>query len=113
MKTDFIVTTSAISQFLPHAIILTEFSVPRPIFAAALIRADKFKRIDFSPNSNPISYVRQTLKRLPKGVPCFGKTIGFIINYEPEKAVQFDKAGNAVSLLTKAHMCYGAQVRVS
>lgn len=96
--------TSAQANFRPHAIILTSYSVPRPIFAAALIKADKFKRIDFMPNSNPLPYVKQVLDRLPDGVPCFGKTTGFVINYATDKALRFDKAGRPVSIVSSAYL---------
>lgn len=68
-----------ISTWLPYAIILTAYSVPQRIFAATLIEADKFKRIDFLPDSSPLSYGRQTLDRLPEGIPCFvgGAVSGF------------------------------------
>lgn len=90
---------TAINQliFIPHAIVLTEFSIPRPIFAAAMIGADKYKRIDLDPDSHPLTYVKQILKKLPVGVPCFGFTTGFVINYSTVKAVQFDKNGTPVA----------------
>lgn len=98
--------------FIPHAIILTELSVPRPIFAAAMIGADKYKRIDFDPNSRPLSYVEQALKKLPVGVPCFGLTTGFVINYSPEKAVQFDKTGTPIANLSTMKIVGQAKIRV-
>lgn len=99
-------------SFIPHAIILTEFSVPRPIFAAAMIGADNYKRIDFEPNSQPLSYVDQILKKLPVGVPCFGLTTGFVINYSPEKAIQFDKAGTPVATLSNIQKLGQLRIRI-
>lgn len=97
-------------SFIPHAIILTEFSVPRPIFAAAMIGADKYKKIDFDLNSQPLTYVEQVLKKLPVGVPCFGFTTGFVINYSPERAVQFDKTGTP--LATSTHLQKLGQLKI-
>ena len=45
---------------------------------------------------------RQVLDRLPEGVPAFGKTVGFVINYSPDKAVRFDRNGQPVAILDKA-----------
>ena len=63
--------------FCPHAIILTERTVPSPIFVAAIIGVEKLLRIDLDPTQGPVSFVRQVLDRLPEGVPAFGKPIGF------------------------------------
>ena len=49
-----------------------------------------------------MSFVRQALDRLPEGVPAFGKTIGFVINYSPDKAVRFDRNGQPIAILDKA-----------
>ena len=45
---------------------------------------------------------RQGLDRLPEGVPAFGKPIGFVINYSPDKAVRFDPKGQPIAILDKA-----------
>ncbi len=99
-------------KFRPYAIILTAYTVPSPIFAAAFIGADKLKRIDFKTGSSPVTYVKQVLKQLPEGIPCFGKTTGFIINYEPDKAVQFDEFGNPILVLNSAYVMGSAQIRI-
>ena len=49
-----------------------------------------------------MSFVRQTLERLPEGVPAFGKPTGFVINYSPGKAVRFDLNGQPIAILDKA-----------
>ena len=71
-------------NFCPHAVILTERTVPSPIFVAAIIGVEKLLRIDLDPTQGPVSFVRQVLDRLPEGVPAFGKPIGFVINYSPD-----------------------------
>jgi hypothetical protein len=63
-------------NFCPHAIILTERTVPSPIFVAALIGVEKLLRIDLNATQGPVSFVRQVLDRLPEGVPAFGKLLG-------------------------------------
>ncbi len=89
-------------NFCPHAIILTERTVPSPIFVAAIIGVEKLLRIDLDPTQGPVSFVRQVLDRLPEGVPAFGKAIGFVINYSPIQAVRFDPNGQPIAILDKA-----------
>ena len=89
-------------NFCPHAIILTERTVPSPIFVAAMIGVEKLLRIDLDATQGPVSFVRQVLDRLPEGVPAFGKTIGFVINFSPDKAVRFDLNGQPIAILDKA-----------
>ena len=81
-------------NFCPHAIILTERSVPSPIFVAAMIGVEKLLRIDLDATQGPVSFVRQVLDRLPEGVPAFGKPIGFVINYCPDKQSGSIQTGN-------------------
>ena len=89
-------------NFCPHAIILTERTVPSPIFVAAMIGVEKLLRIDLDATQGPVSFVRQVLDRLPEGVPAFGKPNGFVINYSPDKAVRFDSNGHPIAILDKA-----------
>jgi hypothetical protein len=89
-------------NFRPHAIILAERTVPSPIFVAAMIGVEKLLRIDLDATQGPVSYVRQVLDRLPEGVPAFGKPIGFVINYSPDKAIRFDLKGQPIAVLDKA-----------
>jgi hypothetical protein len=91
-----------LENFRPHAIILTEQTVPSPIFVAALFGVEKLLRIDLDPTQRPVSFVRQVLDRLPEGVPAFGKPIGFVINYSPDKAIRFDRNGQPIAMLDKA-----------
>src|SRR3984893_18026299 len=85
-------------NFCPHAIILTERTVPSPIFVAAMIGVEKLLRIDLDATQGPVSFVRQVLDRLPDQVPAFGKPIEFVINYSPDKAVRFDSNGHRTML---------------
>ena len=89
-------------NFCPHAIVLTERTVPSPIFVAAIIGIEKLLRIDLDATQGPVSFVRQVLDRLPEGVPAFGKPTGFVINYSPDKAVRFDSNGQPIAMLDKA-----------
>jgi hypothetical protein len=89
-------------NFCPHAIVLTQRTVPSPIFVAAIIGIEKLLRIDLDATQGRVSFVRQVLDRLPEGVPAFGKPMGFVINYSPDKAVRFDSNGQPIAMLDKA-----------
>jgi hypothetical protein len=89
-------------NFCPHAIILTERTVPSPIFVAAMIGVEKLLRIDLDATQGPVSFVMQVLNRLPDQVPAFGKPIGFVINYSPDHAIRFDLNGQPTAILDKA-----------
>ena len=89
-------------NFRPHAIILTQRTVPSPIFVAAIIGVEKLLRIDLDATQGPVSFVRQVLDRPPEWVPAFGKPIGFVINYSPDRAVRFDSNGQPIAILDKA-----------
>ena len=89
-------------NFRPHAIILTEQTVPSPIFVAALIGVEKLLRIDLDATQGPVSFVRQVLDRLPEGASAFGKTAGYVINYSPDQAIRFDPNGKPIAILDKA-----------
>ncbi len=99
--------------FVPHAIILTEHTRPRPLIAAALVRADRLLRIGFVLGSDPETYVQQALVHLPEGVPCYGRCCGFVINYRPDKAIEYNMAGEVVGVRDKAYRPGELAVRVS
>ncbi|MGO9235370.1 MAG: hypothetical protein ACLP4V_15355 [Methylocella sp.] len=65
-------------NYRPHAIILTERTVPRPMFVAAIIGVEKLFRIDLDPTQAPVSFVRQALDPLPEGVIGLGNTVGLM-----------------------------------
>lgn len=88
--------------FRPHAVILTSQKIPSPIFAYAMARVDRRLRIDFVEGTSPLTYVIQARKKLPPGVPTLGRTTGFVVNYAPDRAVEFDLRGRPVATLDRA-----------
>jgi len=105
------------AAFRPHAIILTEWAVPQPMFIAAFLGVERLLRIDFDLTQSPVSYVSQALAgirwktaefrtdagRMPETLPAFGRPVGVVVNYTPDRAVRFDLAGNALDILPRAH----------
>jgi hypothetical protein len=63
-------------NFRPHVIILTESTVPSPIFVAAIIGVEKLLRIDLDATQGPVSFVRQVLNRLPEESPRLANLLG-------------------------------------
>ena len=109
-----------LASFVPHAVILTERTTPEPIFVAAVIGVDRILRIDFDLSAERATFVHQAINgirarvirwnriadpTMPLGsylLPAFGKPTGFVINYEPDRAVRFDLDGRAVAILRRA-----------
>ena len=89
-------------KFVAHAIVTTAYSIPSPIFVAAMCRSDRLMRIDFEEGSSPVTYSHQAKQKLPEGIPAFGKTTGFIVNYSPDHAVAFDLCGHPTRKLNEA-----------
>ncbi|MEW5965266.1 MAG: hypothetical protein AB1749_17105 [Pseudomonadota bacterium] len=98
------------ATFAPHAIILTERSVPQPIFVAALIGVDRLLRIDFDRGLRPVGYVRAAVegvrRRLQRfgsdRLPAFGRPVGIVVSYTPDYAVRCDLDGRVVETMTSA-----------
>jgi hypothetical protein len=105
------------AAFRPHAIILTERTVPQPIFVAAFIGIERLLRIDFDFASVRVTYAKQAVsgirqklaefssgtRRISETLPAFGRPIGVIVNYTPDRAIRFDLDGNALEILPHAH----------
>ena len=102
----------SILGFRPHAIIVTERSIPSPIFVAALIGVEKIFRIDFDTSLPEETYVHQALAQLPEQTIGFGRPIGVTINYAPDRAVRYDLKGDPVEILTEAVRCEKAYLTI-
>jgi transcriptional regulator with XRE-family HTH domain len=107
------------AAFRPHAIILTERQIPQPIFVAALIGVDVLLRLDFDLRLAPATFLaqsldglRQRLKRWRGELPAFGRAVGIIINYSPDRAIRFDLEGNAIELFDRAYRLGIAQFAI-
>jgi len=97
-------------NFKPHAVIVTERSLPEPMFVAALYGVDALLRIDFDVREKPVSYLQSALKILRARMsqyngtlPAFGKPTGVVINYRPDRAVHFDIEGHPIRILDSAY----------
>jgi len=118
------------AAFRPHAVILTEKQRPEQIFIAAIIGVDRILRVDLDPAEGEVTYIVQALKGIrqklarwnPKGInvssvglgdlplPTFGRPVGVIVNYTPDRAVRFDLTGQPIEALDRAHRIGEAQL---
>ena len=76
------------AAFRPHAIILTEKTVPQPIFVAAIIGAQRLLRIDFDLALGPRSYASQALAGVRRKLAEFGSKSGKIPIRFPRSAAR-------------------------
>ena len=67
--------------------------------------AERWRRIPLDLSQPAVTFVKQALivVRKTRVVPFFGPTIGFVVNYSPDRAVRFDLAGNPVAVLNRAY----------
>ncbi|MBJ6978985.1 hypothetical protein [Luteimonas sp. MC1895] len=87
-------------SFQPHVVWATTSSIPSPIVVAGLVNARS--RLFWYPDPDSAETIlRQAVAAMPEGVVCYGRVVGFCINYSPDHAVRFDR--EAVSLETLAH----------
>jgi hypothetical protein len=99
------------AAFKPHAIILTEQRSPEPIFVAAFIGVDRLLRVDFDLTKKPVSFTDQALQGVreklarwkSQSLPAFGRPTGVIVNYSPDRAVQFDLEGKPHQVFDRAY----------
>jgi hypothetical protein len=96
--------------FRPHAIILTEKTIPRPIFIAAVTGVTKWKRIDLDVVRGSETFLPQTMTVVKNRLamfggtlPMFGAVTGFIINYTYDLSVRYDLNGEFVE--AEPHIC--------
>ena len=109
------------AEFKPCAIISTERDIPHPIFVAGILGMANLLRIDFDLAQKPSTFIEQALVGLNKKVshwnsngiiPAFGKATGFVINYAPDQATEYDLKGKPIQTLNKARRLGTASLSV-
>ena len=67
--------------------------------------ADRWLRIPLDLSQPPVTFAAQALEvvRRTRFVQFFGATTGFIVNYDPDRAIRFDLDGNPVEVLDRAY----------
>src|SRR5215207_158862 len=63
----------------------------------------------FDLSEPPVTFIQQAIDALPsmvspaRGVPFFGRAVGLVINYAPDKAMRCNLDGNPLEVLPKAY----------
>ena len=107
------------ANFKPHAIIITERVIPTQITFALLTGAPRHLLIDFDLSKDRSTFIHQTLSELQfrlhrfgGSIPFFGKAVGLVVNYSPERAVRYDLDGEAVQILKGAYRIGEAYLQI-
>ncbi len=98
-------------NFRPHAVLLTERERPSLVIGMMLFGDQRF--VFFQEQTDPTSFRDQVLRVLPEDVPLFGRPIGFIVNYTPDRAVEFDLHGSEARSYSGAFRPGRASFKVS
>ena len=64
------------AAFKPHAIILTERTVPSPMFLVAVIGVERLLRVDFDTNVSPVGFVKLALRGVKQKLTEWGGQCG-------------------------------------
>ena len=94
------------TSFRAHAYLLGSERIPRQIVIYGFTGGpERWLSIPLDLSKPPVTYAAQVLafvRRTPR-VPFHGNTVGFVINYTPDHAVQFDLLGNPVEVLASVY----------
>jgi hypothetical protein len=94
------------ASFHPSAYLLGTETRPTQITIYGLTGGpERWRRIPLDLSQPAVTFVRQALivvRKTPVG-PFYGPTIGFVVNYSPDRAARFDLAGNPVAMLDRAY----------
>ena len=94
------------ASFHPSAYLLGTETRPTQITIYGLTGGpERWRRIPLDLSQPAVTFVQQALIVVRKTpvVPFYGPTIGFVVNYSPDRAVRFDLAGNPVAMLDRAY----------
>ena len=113
------------ANFSPHAIVVAENKVPQPIFIAALIGLRRLRFIELESNQGEATFPSQARAgvdaklrefgrdgKAASELPAFGRPIGFIVNYTPDRAVRYDLDLNPVEEFPHAYRGGRVSLRV-
>jgi hypothetical protein len=98
------------AAFVPHAIILTERLIPQPIFVAAFFGVGRLLKIELDARAGVETFAAQARQGLRerlaafdgRAIPAFGRPTGFVVNYTPDHAVEYDADGREIAVIAAA-----------
>ena len=89
-------------SFVPHAVILTERKIPTQITFYAMTGGSRHRMIPMKEGSSPETFATQAREALPDVVPFLGRPTGYVVNYTPDFALEFNKEGRLIGRLDRA-----------
>ncbi len=90
------------ASFRPHAILITERTVPSQITICGMVKGDRLRVVTFDDDIPRDTYVQYVMDRLPDGLPFFGDVTGFAVNHTPDRATIHDRDGRVTQTLDRA-----------
>jgi hypothetical protein len=93
-------------SFVPNAYLVGTASRPSSITIYGMGGgAERWLKIPLDLSQPPVTFAAQALAvvRCTPTVPFFGATKGFIVNFTPHRAVEFDTTGNVIASFDKAY----------
>lgn len=110
------------ADFRPHAVIDTVNKCPSQIVICAMTGGiGRWLIIRLDREQPPVTFVQQAVHAMQKlrsnseghkGVPFFGRALGFTINYTPDQAVRFNLEGEPLEVLPAAYKPGVIQLRL-
>lgn len=95
------------ASFKPEAYLLGTASRPSQITIYGMTGGPRrWLRIPLDVTKSPVTFAEQALAvvRQTPVVPFFGPTTGFVVNYTPDAAIQFDLEGQPVAAIDHAYI---------
>lgn len=90
------------ASFRPHAILITERTVPSQITICGMVKGDRLRVVTFDDDIPQEKYVQYVMNRLPEGLPFLGDVTGFAVNDTPDHATIHDRGGRVTQTLDRA-----------
>ena len=90
------------AEFVPHAIWVTERDKPSSNAMGGLINVTRRRVMRLPASMSEERFVAYCLENAPEGVPLMGRVVGFLINYNPDRAIRYDLEGRVVETQKRA-----------
>ncbi len=112
------------ANFVPHAIVLAEKRVPEPMFVAACFGLRRLLLIELDLSLGEETFPSQarvgdaaklhqfSRDGVAAGGPAFGRPVGYIVNYTPDRAVRYDLDLQPLQELSHARRIGDLELRI-
>lgn len=108
------------ASFKPHAIVLTEHTVPSQVTICGMVGGERVRWIDLDLTRPRATFITQAVRELESrlaklrttSLPFFGRAVGFVVNLTPDCAVRYTLSGEAEAILPHAYRLGRTQLQV-